>query len=55
MNIKSRHALDRYLLKLDRGDSTVSEDAEVDPRYVVGYMLSVYKISMHVLNIPLEE
>lgn len=38
MNKRSRQALDRYLVKLDRGDPNVSEDAEVDPRYFLWLM-----------------
>ena len=33
MSQKSKAALQRYLTKLDKGDSTVADDYEVDPRY----------------------
>ncbi len=35
MSQKSKAALNRYLTKLDRGDTTVTEDADIDPRFVL--------------------
>jgi hypothetical protein len=34
MNNKSKSVLHRYLAKLDKGDTKISEDAEIDPRFL---------------------
>jgi hypothetical protein len=33
MGTKSKNVLNRYLQKIDKGESGVPEDGEIDPRY----------------------
>jgi len=42
MSHKSKSVLQRYLTKLDKGDSTVADDVEIDPRYnVISTILTI--------------